>query len=76
MIEYLGIQDNGKLIEHYTTGVMRPNDINEMINKLANQKSSSKVIQQLKSNQHNVYYFTQGTYLFLLATREEKVRYC
>jgi hypothetical protein len=50
MIEYLGIQDNGKLIEHYTTGVMSQNDINGMLSKLAKQKSPSKVIQQLRSN--------------------------
>lgn len=73
MIQYFGIQDDGKLIEHYSTKSINANDVNAMLNSLKNRPTTSKVINRLRVNNLSVYYFTQGTYLFFVATLEEKV---
>jgi|JI6StandDraft_1071083.scaffolds.fasta_scaffold20525_3 hypothetical protein len=74
MIEYLGILDEGKLIEHHTTNLMMPKEINAMMTRLSKEQSTaSSVIKQLRCGNHNIFYFSQGGYMFFLATREEKV---
>lgn len=72
MIEYLGILDDGKLIEHHSTNQMTPKEVSEMLRQLAGlQNAPSKVIKEVRTNNrnHSIFYFSQGAYLFFLATR-------